>query len=392
MTITVKSQKAIQKTLLVITTLAVFASCNHSGNSHDPKAQLDSLKGVQEKISEQIKTLEAQIAAKDTTAIKEKPKLVSVLPVQQGVFQHFVEVQGRVDAEQNVNVSSQIPGTVTSILVVNGQSVRKGQVLATMNAAAAQAQIDALKKNWELANLLYEKQKSLWDQNIGTEVQYLQAKNQKESLEKNLATLNEQYEMTKIKSPIDGTVDQVFAKIGQSAAPGYPTFRVVNLSQMKVTAELAERYAGTVKLGDGVTISFPDAKKEINKKITAVSQVIDASSRSFTVDVKLSDKDKEFFHPNMIALLKICDYTNQQAIAIPVNTVQSTEEGKFVYLASEQNGKTIAKKQEITSGLFYGDQVEIMSGLKAGDKIITVGYQDLSDGQPVLIESQVASK
>ncbi|MEO5675131.1 MAG: efflux RND transporter periplasmic adaptor subunit, partial [Chitinophagales bacterium] len=370
--------------------IAIFSACQQG--SKDPKAELETLKKQQQEIAIKIDSLQAQIAAADTSSKKEKPKLVSVVAVKQGVFQHYVEVQGRVDADQNVTLSAQVPGTITGILVTNGQKVKKGQVLATMDAATVQAQVDALKKNWELANLMYEKQKALWEQKIGTEIQYLQAKNQKESLEKNLDALNQQYDMTRIKSPINGTVDEVIAKIGQAVSPGIPAFRVINLSQMKVTADLAERYVGKVKIGDPVTVTFPDANKEINKKLTAVSQVINPASRSFTVDINLGNEDQAFFHPNMIAVLKIRDYSNQQALMVPVNTVQSTEEGKFVFVAASQNGKTVAQRQAISPGLTYGDQMEVMNGLKAGDRVITVGYQDLSSGQPLEIESQVAVK
>lgn len=380
----------MKKISLVIAVIAIFSACQQG--SKDPKAELDALKKQQQEIAIKIDSLQAQIAATDTSSKKEKPKLVSVVAVKQGVFQHFVEVQGRVDADQNVTLSAQVPGTITGILVTNGQKVKKGQVLATMDAATVQAQVDALKKNWELANLMYEKQKALWEQKIGTEIQYLQAKNQKESLEKNLDALNQQYDMTRIKSPINGTVDEVIAKIGQAVSPGIPAFRVINLSQMKVTADLAERYVGKVKIGDPVTVTFPDANKEINKKLTAVSQVINPASRSFTVDINLGYEDQAFFHPNMIAVLKIRDYSNQQALMVPVNTVQSTEEGKFVFIAASQNGKTVAQRQAISPGLTYGDQMEVMNGLKAGDRVITVGYQDLSSGQPLEIESQVAVK
>lgn len=380
----------MRKVIFVLISVAMFAACQQGAK--DPKAQLESLKKERDDISAQIKKLEADIAAKDTTGNKEKPKLVSVQPVQPAIFQHFVDVEGKVEADLNVNVSAEMPGTVTSILVAKGDVVKKGQVLATMDAGTVLAQIEGLKKNWELANTMYEKQKALYEQNIGTEVQYLQMKNQKESLEKNLETLQQQYEMTKIKSPINGTVDEVFAKIGQTASPGYPTFRVVNLTQMKVTAQLAERYAGKVKVGDAVTVSFPDANKQIMKKITAVSQVIDPSSRSFTIDIRLSSEDQAFFHPNMIAVLKICDYTNQQALTVPINTVQNTEDGKFVFIASNAGGKTTAMRQPVSVGLSYGDQMEILNGLKSGDQVITVGYQDLSSGQPLTIGSPMANK
>ncbi len=187
----------------------------------------------------------------------------------------------------------------------------------------------------ELANLLYEKQQSLWNQSIGTEVQYLQAQNQKESLEKQLNVLQQQYEMSKIKSPINGTVDEVMAKLGEAASPGFPSFRVVNLSSMKVVADIAENYAGTIKVGDEVTIRFPDANKEIIKKVTAVSQVIDPASRSFQVDIRLGSEEQKYFHPNMVAVLKIRDYSKENSITVPINIVQNSEEGKFVFLAKQ---------------------------------------------------------
>ena len=374
----------MKKITIALLSISLLAAC--SAGKKDPKAELDSLKKQQLEINDKIKKLEAQIAASDTSGNKEKPKLVAATTLQPGIFQHFVEVQGKVDADQNILVSPEMPGVITSILVTNGQAVKKGQLLATTESSTIQAQIEALKKNLELANTLYEKQKALWEQNIGTEVQYLQAKNQKESLEKNLATLNQQYEMTRIKSPIDGTVDQVIAKLGQAGSPGVPAFRVVNLTQMKVVADVAESYTGKVKVGDQVSLYFPDANQTIIKKITAVSQVIDPTSRSFAVDVRLDNQDKAFFHPNMVSVMKICDYTNPSAIVVPINTVQNSENGKFVFIASNTSGKNLAVKQTIVSGVSYGDKTEIISGLKAGDQLITIGYQDLSDGQLISTE------
>jgi RND family efflux transporter MFP subunit len=207
-----------------------------------------------------------------------------------------------------------------------------------------------------------------------------------------METLQQQYEMTKIKSPINGTVDEVYTKIGATAAPGYAAFRVVNYSLMKIKSDLSESYAGKVKVGDLVNISFPGSGKEIAKKITAVSQVIDPNSRSFTVDILLGNEDKMFFHPNMIAILKICDYTSPNAITIPISTVQNTESGKFVYTASTVDGKIRAEQKAIVTGMVYGNKIEILSGLNEGDELITVGFQDLSNGQLVSYESPVASK
>ena len=380
----------MKKLLLIIAVVSFFVSCQQ-GQTKDPKAQLDQLKKQQKEIGEEIRKLETQIAASDTAGVTEKPKLVAVSALQPSLFEHFIEVQGRVDADQNVGVMAQLPGTITNILVSKGQRVRKGQVLATMDAATSMAGIEALKKNLELANLLYEKQKSLWDQSIGTEVQYLQSKNQKESLEKQLNVLQQQYELSKIKSPINGTVDEVMAKLGEAASPGYPSFRVVNLSSMKVVADIAENYAGTIKVGDEVTITFPDANKEVIKKVTAISQVIDQASRSFQVDIRLGSDEQKYFHPNMVAVLKIRDYSKDNSISVPINIVQNSEEGKFVFLAKQAGNKMVAEKAVITAGSSYGDRIEVLSGLNPGDQLITTGYQDLGNGQPLIVDNSQAS-
>ncbi len=381
---------SMKKLLLIIAVFSFFVSCQQR-QTKDPKAQLEQLKKEQKDLAEQIKKLETQIAASDTGGVKEKPKLVAVSALQPSLFEHFIEVQGRVDADQNVGLMAQIPGTITKILVSKGDYVRRGQVLATMDAATSMASIEALKKNLELANLLYEKQQSLWNQSIGTEVQYLQAQNQKESLEKQLNVLQQQYEMSKIKSPINGTVDEVMAKLGEAASPGFPSFRVVNLSSMKVVADIAENYAGTIKVGDEVTIRFPDANKEIIKKVTAVSQVIDPASRSFQVDIRLGSEEQKYFHPNMVAVLKIRDYSKENSITVPINIVQNSEEGKFVFLAKQTGNERVAEKAVITAGSSYGERMEVLSGLNAGDQLITTGYQDLSNGRPLIIDNTQAS-
>ncbi|MBA3648930.1 MAG: efflux RND transporter periplasmic adaptor subunit [Chitinophagales bacterium] len=376
----------MKKFLLLAGCVIWLVSCQQA-NTQDPQARLAELKKQQLQISGEITTLQAQIAANDTSGSRQKPKLVAIETLQPGVFQHFLEVQGKVDADENVGVTPQIGGVITNIFVQAGNRVRKGQVLAITDAATLQANIEVTKNSLTLANTLYEKQKSLWDQQIGTEVQYLTAKNQKEAIDKNLNVLQQQMEMTKIKSPIDGTVDEVMAKLGEMATPGRPSFRVVNLSKLKVIADVAERYAGIIKVGDQVTITLKDAGKQITKKITAVSQVIDPNSRSFQIEARLGTEEKELFRPNMIVIAKIGDYSKNNSIAIPINTVQNSEEGKFVFIASNQDGKTVAIKQIITPGMSYGDRIEIVSGLKAGDQLITVGYQDLNNGQLIALDN-----
>lgn len=370
----------MKKLLLISAIVSTLAACNSSG-AGDKKAKLENLKKQQIEIAEQIKTLESELATDGGAKPVEKALLVSVTEAITQPFVHYIELQGRVDAEDNVNVTPQMPGIIQQVNVVVGQNVKRGQVLASLDAATINAQIATLKKNWELANTLYEKQKSLWEQNIGTEVQFLTAKNQKESLESQMATLNEQYQLTKLISPINGVVDAVDIKAGQVASPGFSGIRVVNLSNLKVKGEVSESYAAQIHEGDKVKILFPDLNKEIDSEVSYASRVINSQSRSFTVESKLSGKDS--FKPNMIAVMKILDYEKKDAFLVPVNLIQKSNESDFVYVAAEENGRKTAKRQPVTVGKIYGGKAEITSGINPGDKIITTGYQDIVAGQVI---------
>ena len=192
--------------------------------------------------------------------------------------------------------------------------------------------------------------------------------------------MKEQLSMSKIKSPINGTVDAVYLKIGQAIQPGMPAVRVVNLSNLKVKAEVAEAFVSKVKKGNDVVIVFPDAGKEITGSISYSGNVIDPLNRTFLVEVKISNKVTDL-HPNMVASLKIADYKSMRAFTVPVNLIQTGDEGQYLYVAEGDNGKAVAKKKIVKTGLNYNGVVEIISGLTEGDQIITTGYQDLVEGQ-----------
>ena len=361
----------------------ILYSCGSS--STDKKAELDKLKKDYIALGDQIKALETELAKSDTS--HEEGTLVSVMTIAPAPFKHFIEIQGKVESEQNIGVTSQMGGVVTSILVSAGQQVSKGQVLITTDASVIDANIETVKKNLEFATTLFEKQKNLWDQKIGTEVQYLSAKNQKESLEKQLNTLQEQRDMCNIKSPINGTIDEVMVKIGEMAIPGYPAIRVVNLANMKVTADVAENYSGKVRAGNEVIISLPDQGKEITKTITSAGKVIDPNKRAFPIEIRLGAAEQDEFFPNMVSVLKIQDYKNEEAILVPINVIQNSENGQFIFIAKTDGKKTTAEKITITTGLSYGGQIEVLSGLQADDQIISLGYQSLNAGQSVTIKN-----
>lgn len=369
------------KNLLILLAIAfTITACNSSG-AGDKKAKLESLKNEHQAIEKQIKELEAEIRKEEGAQPLEKAILVAVTEAAKQPFMHYIEIQGKVDAEDNVNVTPQVPGTIQSVNVVVGQQVKKGQVLAALDAATITAQIDALQKNLDLATILYEKQKSLWEQNIGTEVQYLTAKNQMESLDKQMNAMKEQYQLTKLISPINGVVDNVDIKIGQVASPGYAGIRVVNFSNLKVKGEVSESYSAQIHEGDKVKIVFPDLKMEIDSKVSYASKVINSQSRTFTVESKLTGKDT--FRPNMIALMEILDYEKPEAFVVPVNLIQKSKESDFVYVAVEESGRKTAKRQSVKVGNIYNGQAEIIEGINAGDKVITTGYQDIVTGQVI---------
>jgi membrane fusion protein (multidrug efflux system) len=367
----------MKKAILLLATLVLLFGCNRST---DKKAELDKLRAQRDKLNEQILKLESEIEAEGGSTLKLKQ--VAITPVEAKVFSHYIEIQGKVDGDDNIALSSKMAGFVTYIPVVQGQQVYKGQLLATFDDQVMQQSMQELETALTYATDLYNKQKNLWDQNIGSEVQYLAAKNGKEGLENKIKTLKEQLDMMKIKSPINGTVEEIPIKVGQYVAPGMTTFRVVNFTHIKVTAEIAEAYSPKVSSGDSVVIYFPDFDQEIKTKLSFTSKFINPTNRTFQVECRLTPGKNEF-RANMIAIIKIQDYKADNAITLPVNIIQKSMDETFVFVIREEGGKKFAKKQKIEIGQSYNGLVEITSGLKTGDKFITTGYQELNDGQQV---------
>lgn len=380
----------MKKQLIVLLSLALLASCKPEADTNDlagKKAKLTTLKSELATLNGKIAVLEKEIAAMDTTQKKEKTKLVSLETLTPTVFNHFIDVQGSVVADQEILVTPKVPGTVTRILVKVGDKVRQGQLLAELDDALMRQNLSALQTQLDFTTTLYNKQKSLWEQNIGTEVQFLSAKTQKEALEKQIATLQEQWEMYRVKAPISGTIDDVSMKVGQPSAPGnvYGSIRLVNLTNLKVKAELAEAYAGKVREGNEVLLSMPDINRQIKSRVHYVGKVINTSNRTFTVEVLLPGGSANVI-PNMITLLQIVDYSRPNTMVVPLNNIQKGIEGDYVMVAVEENGKKTARKVPVAIGNIYQDKAEITSGLKAGDRLIVTGFQDLNDGDALIFE------
>ncbi len=339
----------------------------------DKKAELEKLKSDRMELNLKIAKLEVEVGT--TASVDETDVLVS--EVKESLFRSYVEVQGRIDAKDNVMVNPEAQGVVTAVYVRAGQNVSKGQVLAQIDDAVLRQNMAQLQTQIDYVTNIYNRQKNLWDQKIGTEVQFINAKSQKDGLERQMAVLNSQLNLYKVKSPISGTIDQMDLKLGQAIMPGNSGIRVINTNNLKVKALIAESYAGRVNQGDQVAVIFPDIPDSLSTTLNFASKVIDPVSRSFTVEVKLPSKSS--YRTNMLAVLKITDYRNLKALVIPVNAIQRAENGDYVFVA--ENGK--AKKVIIRSGKFSDGQAEIVSGLKAGDKVIVKGMKDLDEGDTI---------
>jgi RND family efflux transporter MFP subunit len=373
----------MKNTLFILSAVVILVSCSKGGDKvSEKRAELAKLIAEEKTISASIKKLQSELDIIDPKKEIEKVIAVTVSPITSQTFKHFVEIQGRVDAKNNLFVSPQMGGAITNLYVKEGDFVKQGQLIATVDNSILKQSIQEIDVQLGTAKVFYEKQKSLWDQKIGTEIQFIQAKANVEALEKRLATLQTQTSMTKVIAPISGFVDEVRMKAGEMAAPGLGIVRIVNSDNLKVVAQVADTYASTIKQGDVVNVKFPDLGKEVTAKLTFVGQTVNPASRTFTVEASISKIDPQL-KPNMTAVLNINDQAKGNAIIINQNYIQHTELGDIVYVAVTEGAKKVSRSRKVTTGVTYNGDIEITSGLQAGDMLITQGYQDLVDGQTV---------
>ncbi|MGV3595270.1 MAG: efflux RND transporter periplasmic adaptor subunit [Sediminibacterium sp.] len=387
-------------TILVLAASVTLVSCGagsteaNSGAAAEQKAKLAELKKQKDGIDAEIAKLEAEIAKLDPASAKpDNAKLVALSAVAPETFTHYIDLQGKIESE---NISFVTPrgggGQVKAVYIKRGDIVKKGQLILKLDDAlqrqsviAAEQGLETLKTQLSFAKTLYQKQKNLWEQNIGTEVQLITAKNNVETLENQLKSAEEQVKLsreqlafTSVYSDVSGVAEDVNIRVGEIfAGPGQ--IKIVNTSNLKVTTEVPENYIDRVNNGTRLRVTLPDINKTVEAKISVSGKIINPISRSFFIEARMpNDKD---FRPNQIAMVQIQDYTINNAITVPVNTLQNDEKGKYVMVAVKENGKMIAKKKVVIVGEFYGDKLEVKSGLQAGDMVITEGYQSLYDGQ-----------
>lgn len=351
------------------------------------QGQLARLEAQREALNAQIEQLKAEIAGETEAAPKEVLAYVRSIEVQPSLFRHYIQVQGTIESDNNILIPAQSNGVVKKIHVHQGDRVSQGQLLAELDGAILERSIDEVTHSLQLVTTIYERQERLWKKNIGSELEYLQAKNNRESLEKKLETLKEQYKLTMVNAPISGTVDDVMIKEGEMAAAGRGTIRIVQLSRLKITASLSENYISRVSKNHPVKVQVPAVGREMELKIDAVSQVIDPNNRTFQIEIRIPAQEKGL-KPNMLSVVTINDYTNPEALTVPQNVVQDTGTDNFLFVAEKQNNDWIAHRRTVTLGANYADRVEIQDGLSAGEFVITFGFQSLADGQIVSVQQE----
>lgn len=403
----------MQKKNLIILVLAasLFASsCGGSkkeqdANLNDKRTQLQKLKSEKDKKDAEIIKLQDELSKLDTTSANpSKIKLVAFAPIVTANFDHYIELQGRIDAENSSYISPRgMGGQVKAVLVKQGQLVKKGQLLLRLDNAiqnqqvqAARQQSTGIRTQLALAKSLYERQKNLWDKGIGTEVQLLTAKTNVTSLENNLSLVAEQVKLAQeqmntanVYSNVTGVADVVNIRVGEMfsgvGATG-PQIKIVNRSSLKVVGNIPENYLGTVGRGTAVIVTMPDTKRTYNSTLSFIGASIDPNSRGFVVEAKLPSDPS--LNPNQTALLKIRDYASPNSIAIPLKTLQNDEKGKYIMVASSEKGKLFARKRPVTVGMINDAMIEVKTGLKAGENIIVEGYTGLYEGQQLKTAAQ----
>jgi RND family efflux transporter MFP subunit len=313
---------------------------------------------------------------------------VGVFTVKKQHFAHYVDVTGNVDAVDNALISPQTNGQIVKIYVTEGQYVKKGQLLAKLNDEILRNNLAQLQTSLLLADTMYEKQKTLYEQNVVSEVQYLQAKSQKETLEKNIDVIKSQIALSRITAPFSGIIDQIFKKEGEIAPPGQPMMQLVNLSKMEVTAQISENYLPDLEVGDLVSVSFPTYPDIfVESKISFKGNVIDPVNRTFRIKVKF-DNVQNKIKPNMLAVVRFKDFEAEDVLVVPTNTLSKDINGWFLFVLNQKQDKNVVEKKYVTIGISDKNNTLIKSGLSAGEQIITKGNNLVKDGMIVEIDNQ----
>ena len=378
-------------TVAAITTTILLTSCGSGTKVPDTlegkKKQLTMLKDQQTALAKQIDSLESQISRLDTSSkVGQKAKLIALTAVTPSSFTHFIDLQGNVEAENNSYVSPHTPGVAKAVYVKKGDRVRQGQLLVKLDDALQRTNVANAQIQVDHARDLYQRRKNLWDEKIGTEVDLINAKNAVDQAENQLKNYHEQQDFTNVYADISGVIEDITLKVGETFAQGTQQIHLVNTQNLKVTVQVPELYQERVKVGTPVKISLPGLNnKEITGIVHITGKTINGDSRSFTVEIKLPANSD--IRSNQVAIVRLQDYNVAKTLAIPVNTLQTDDKGKYVMVATkDKENNLLAHKRAITIGQSYGDKVEVTGGLQEGDQLITDGFQGLYEGQLITIQ------
>ncbi|MBI1222487.1 MAG: efflux RND transporter periplasmic adaptor subunit [Bacteroidetes bacterium] len=374
----------MKKYILFLSATAILAAC---GNQQE---DLKSLQKKESEIQTEIKKLNDSLKSVQDRIVKlhaisdtvELLTQVSLMEIQKAPFSHSVDIQGLISTDNNITLSAENGGKVIKVYVKEGQRVSRGQRLIDLDGSTIQANLAEVNTRLQLAKTLYEKQDRLWKQNIGTQIQWEQAKNNYEALQKQQEVLSAQLDKFQINSPIDGMIDAIMTNLGEITAPGLPVVRVVNLQDLEVSADVSEKYVGKFHVGDKVDVYFPAIRDTIETKIIAVGQVINTSNRTFTVHVSIPSGDDRL-KPNLLAIVKATDFQTEAGIAVPSNLVQTENYDKFVFVAVKDGDKWKVERRDVQSGLSSNGMIYIESGLNPGDQVISDGYLSVEAGDNV---------
>lgn len=375
----------MSKKILYITAFSLFLlSCSNAAKTEkiDQLIESKNVKALQEKkvaLQADIAKIEEALATLDT---KKEEALVAVATIRDTIFNHYLEVQGNVDTKENILVQPEFSGTLTSLTVIAGQRVSKGQILGRVDDGGMSQQLANAENQYALAKTTFERQKNLWDKKIGSEIQFLQAQNQMTAAQKGVAQLKAQLSKTIIHAPFSGTIDEVFVEKGQVVAPSLQgLMRIVNLNNMFVSTSVPESYIGKLKVGDQVDVFLTSLNKTYKGKVRQIGNFINPNNRSFGIEVSLPNPEN-LLRPNQVAKLKIVDYVSKNAIVVPTGVIQEDGTGaNYVYIVEGSNGKTgTAKKVIVEVGKSSDNVTEIISGLSANDIIVTEGVNSISNG------------
>ena len=349
------------------------------------KAEMQEKRTVMKTLKSEMEALAAKIDEADTTVKRDMRALVTTSALSRKTFTRYIEIQGSVQAETTVKVSSETGGRLTMFNLSEGDYVKKGQLIAKVDMEGVNKQIAELQTRLSLARDVFTRQKSLWDQNIGSEIQFLQTKNNVEALEKSIETVSFQLTKANVYSPASGMVNMTFTDNGEVIAPGMPLFDILNLGEIKIVSDVPEIYLTSIRKGETVKIKIPALGEERSGRITLIGTAVNPNNRTFKVEIKLSNAGKKLI-PNLLTSIMVKDYTATNAIVLTDNLIQQEVSGKsYVFVKAKGDESDIAKKIYVELGETYEGETEIKSGLKGTETIIVEGARGLVENEAIKV-------